>query len=210
MALKLISFIGNIRDINSHREDLPYVQTKGMSFFFAFPLYLLFGHCHGIQIDMKYLGSRGRAKKAVMCKYQLLEPNREVNWNLQFWALPYHISKLTRVLDAQVAVPLLIYQQHFHRCHCIRDSRYCWRRALPPLTHTHARLESGVYSRCGPDLQAPNTRVPWGECETHLHCEQVARERCPIESTGWLCGPTPTPSCWRQTPGCHRNLRKIF
>lgn len=116
MALKLISFIGNIRDINSHREDLPYVQTKGMSFFFAFPLYVLFGHCHGIQIDMKYLGSRGRAKKAVMCKYQLLEPNREVNWNLQFWALPYHISKLTRVLDAQVAVPLLIYQQHFHRC----------------------------------------------------------------------------------------------
>lgn len=64
--------------------------------------------------------------------------------------------------------------------YCIRDSRYCWWRALPPLTHTHARLESGVYSRCGPDLQAPNTRVPRSECETHLHCEQVARERCPI------------------------------
>lgn len=38
MALKLISFIGNIRDINSHREDLPYVQTKGMSFFFCISL----------------------------------------------------------------------------------------------------------------------------------------------------------------------------
>lgn len=33
MALKLISFIGNIRDINSHQAELPYVQTKSMSFF---------------------------------------------------------------------------------------------------------------------------------------------------------------------------------
>lgn len=37
--------------------------------YFQFSLYLLFGLCHDVQIDIKYLGSIGRTQKAITCKY---------------------------------------------------------------------------------------------------------------------------------------------
>lgn len=73
IAPKLIYFIGNTRDKLSPARAA-YFWTKKQCIFFAFSVYVLFGLCHGIQIDIKYFRSIGRTQKAIVCKYHLTSP----------------------------------------------------------------------------------------------------------------------------------------